>query len=396
MTRIATSTAHHDDEGVALRQAYARLRDELGGAPSWTMIGWSASYDPTKLQGVWEGGALHGLTSSMGTMTQAGAHMGEGLSLFGIRDEEGAYGVGAAEIGDDAEAAAQDALVRALEDAERHGQLPSLLWVSCSPGHEESVISGLEEMVGEGVVITGGSAADDAIEGKWRLLDGRSCFGDGVVVTAMFPSFRHAALFQSGFQPTPHSGEVTSAEGRLLREIDGRPAAEVYDEWTGGAISAQRDAGNGRILGETSLHPLGRVVGEIQGTHHYALSHPASVEPGGALSLFTDVGVGERLCLMEGSVDRVVARAGHIIEQTRRLHDVASEQLLGALVIYCAGCMMTVPDRLDEVVEGVNASLEGAPFLGAFTFGEQGRFLGGQNRHGNLMVAALLMYEAAE
>jgi hypothetical protein len=120
------------------------------------------------------------------------------------------------------------------------------------------------------------------------------------------------------------------------------------------------------------------------------------VEPGGALSLFTDVGVGERLCLMEGSVDRVVARAGHIIEQTRRLHDVASEQLLGALVIYCAGCMMTVPDRLDEVVEGVNASLEGAPFLGAFTFGEQGRFLGGQNRHGNLMVAALLMYEAAE
>jgi hypothetical protein len=35
----------------------------------------------------------------------------------------------------------------------------------------------------------------------------------------------------------------------------------------------------------------------------------------------------------------------------------------------------------------------GAPFLGAFTFGEQGAITDGANRHGNLMVSGLVFGE---
>jgi hypothetical protein len=38
----------------------------------------------------------------------------------------------------------------------------------------------------------------------------------------------------------------------------------------------------------------------------------------------------------------------------------------------------------------LSASVGGKPFLGAFTFGEQGCFVGGENRHGNLMIATLV------
>jgi len=56
--------------------------------------------------------------------------------------------------------------------------------------------------------------------------------------------------------------------------------------------------------------------------------------------------------------------------------------------------MFTVKQRMDEVVSNLRSALgEETPFLGAFTFGEQGCFFGGENRHGNLMVSLVLFFE---
>jgi len=57
-----------------------------------------------------------------------------------------------------------------------------------------------------------------------------------------------------------------------------------------------------------------------------------------------------------------------------RTGDVAPSDIAGGLVIYCAGCMLTVQDQMDNVVGHLNDALEGRPFLGSFTFGEQGWF----------------------
>jgi len=52
--------------------------------------------------------------------------------------------------------------------------------------------------------------------------------------------------------------------------------------------------------------------------------------------------------------------------------------------------MLSVRPRLSEVVGKVSAALGGAPFLGTFTFGEQGPILGAGNRHGNLMISCII------
>jgi len=41
--------------------------------------------------------------------------------------------------------------------------------------------------------------------------------------------------------------------------------------------------------------------------------------------------------------------------------------------------------------EGLRQALGGRPFLGNFTFGEQGAFLDKQNRHGNLMISVVAL-----
>jgi hypothetical protein len=52
--------------------------------------------------------------------------------------------------------------------------------------------------------------------------------------------------------------------------------------------------------------------------------------------------------------------------------------------------MLAVQDDMPEVANNLNRSLGGRPFLGTFTFGEQGCFLEGENYHGNLMISVVI------
>jgi hypothetical protein len=48
-----------------------------------------------------------------------------------------------------------------------------------------------------------------------------------------------------------------------------------------------------------------------------------------------------------------------------------------------------VQSELQRVVDGLRKPLHNRPFLGVFTFGEQGCLTRGDNRHGNLMISVV-------
>ena len=113
------------------------------------------------------------------------------------------------------------------------------------------------------------------------------------------------------------------------------------------------------------------------------------------MHLFTDVSVGEGLVCMSGSVDALVERAGNVVRAAMTHADIGAEETTAGLIIFCAGCFLTVKGRIDEAHRNVKQAMGGRPFLAAFTFGEQGRILDVGNRHGNLMISTLLFSEAA-
>jgi hypothetical protein len=144
---------------------------------------------------------------------------------------------------------------------------------------------------------------------------------------------------------------------------------------------------------QTGLHPLGRIVGAIGGVPYFQLSHPDSVTPEKGMTLFTDVALGEEVFLMQGNPESLVTRAGRLARSVSQSGAAEHAIVAGAMVIYCAGCMLTIRERMPDVVASLRAGLgEGVPFLGAFTFGEQGCFLGGENRHGNLMISLMVFW----
>ena len=359
------------------------LISELNSPPDLLIIYYSEGYDiaglTARIRTRLPDTAMHGGTSCTGAMTEKGvaSHADQGIALLGISDPSGSYGVGSADIGNDPVKAAESALNGALEQANCPGEVPAMVWLTAAPGHEESIIRGIANILGNDVPVAGGSSGDNSVSGNWKQFTREDVCTDSVVVTVLFPSTEILFAFHSGYEPTGTKGVITRAGGymatgskgiateasrRVLTEIDGSPAAEVYNAWTNGKISDQIRAGGGNILQQSTLHPLGRVAGYIGEIPYYQLSHPDSVTADGAMTLFSDICKGDEIVMMQGTTDSLISRAGRVALSTLETNMTAPEDIAGAVVVYCAGCMLAVRDRLDEVVESFRAALPGVPF----------------------------------
>ena len=348
-------------------------------------------HDGTKihafLRNLFPGTAFLGGTSCSGVMTDARLWDKNSIGLLLIDDAEGQYGVSAAAFTDDPAATARAALHAALKHASRPGELPALIWVYQAPGHEEETMDGLRSVVGDRCPIIGGSSADDAVISLWHQIGPEGLFENGIAVAVLFPSGGIGTAFQGGYEPAGPSGIVTKGRGREIVEIDGKPAARVYDEWSNGILGDKIERG-GNVLKETTMHPLAVETGDIRGVPQYLLIHPNAVTPDGALTTFAAIEEGTHVYSMRGNRKRLMERAGHVAAQAVAQLPGGPDWLAGGLMVYCAACQMAVGDQMRDVAHEVADNFRQRPFLGCFTFGEQGCICE-HNAHGNLMISAV-------
>eukprot|EP00928_Gymnodinium_smaydae_P042193 TRINITY_DN28446_c2_g1_i1.p1 TRINITY_DN28446_c2_g1~~TRINITY_DN28446_c2_g1_i1.p1 ORF type:complete len:404 (-),score=51.13 TRINITY_DN28446_c2_g1_i1:190-1401(-) len=156
----------------------------------------------------------------------------------------------------------------------------------------------------------------------------------------------------TGYNPTGKDGIITKVDGpRHILEIDNRPAATVYNEWTGGEWSKflEDKSEDSNILGPSSLYPLGQVLGEgPDGDLVYRSMHPhLLVKDTMSVTLFSDVMPGEKVVMMTGTKDNIVNRISTIASNIVRDAEFGLPELRGALVVFCAGCMMYASDSMD-------------------------------------------------
>lgn len=336
---------------------------------------------------------IMGCSSCQGIMTEHGYHSADGLALacWALWDESGAYGCALAPLQEDIDAVVADLLQTAIARSERPGELPSLVWLHASPGCEEQLMMAIEQRLGSSVAIVGGSAAHNLRRHSGQVLTQDGWLAQGVALTLFYPSCQVATQFHSTYMPAGPRGVVTRAEKRKLLEIDQRPAAEVYNEWTNGLLASV--APGAYVLAETTLFPLARQVGWQAGLSYYKLSHPEVVTARGGLRLFTEIHEGETVILMQGDRSRLLERAVRSSDLYPGPGEV--EQIAG-LNIFCAGCMLTLDSAMDEVVDSWSLARQGTPFIAPYTFGEQGRFRGGENAHGNLMISTVVFFRQRE
>ncbi|MBU2112294.1 MAG: FIST C-terminal domain-containing protein [Gammaproteobacteria bacterium] len=311
------------------------------------------------------------------------------LAILQFVEVKGSFGIAsrhstAQTVIEDTKAALQDA----LEAARKPGELPALIWCSPSPGLEEGLLTGIRQMVGDHVPVFGGSCADNDVSANWCMFDGQQLIQSGFIIAVLFPSVPVSYYFSCGYEETPYSSTITAANIRQLISLDNRPAAEVFNNWRERSGKPLLEVGP--VLAQSTFSPLGRLV-KLHDVNMALLSHPAYIRSDGSIDLFSEVKIGERITFMQGDSELLVERAGTVSriaqQQLGHLHDCLPQ---AAIIIFCAGCMLAIPDDINRVHRSIKQALPDVPFIGGYTFGEQGRFADGINRHGNLMISAIV------
>lgn len=324
-----------------------------------------------------------GCTSFSGLCLPTGFTRGVGVLAFEERDNIQAA---ATLITCNSHTARSSAERAATHLEQQLGGPPDMLLMHATPRCEETLLEGIHARF-PATPVFGGSAADDTVSGDWFVFHGGRASQNGAVFVGFRSPRRINGGFVSGYLPSEHRGVVTRAEGRIVHEIDGQPAALVYNQWTNGAISARLATG-GRILTETNLLPLARNVTQSTVMPRRVLVHPESViAKTGSLALFSRFQVGEEALLMTST-------ASGLLPRMRRATERAIEgniRARGALLVYCGGCLATTPNEGSAIGEHFRAVAGDVPFIGISTFGEQGNFFSrGPSYHGNLMCSAVV------
>ena len=367
---IGTGFSVKSNTSNAMQEAYENLLREMGGvAPQVCLCLLTSNHsgaEAVKSFTEISGGStlLAGGTSSRGVMTEKGFHSRDNtaLALWGLRDDHASppVGVGGRPLGTDPCRAAREAAQDALASLNME---PDLIWLMGVPGHEEELLRGIDEVTGGKVPVVGGSAADNDVKGEWYTLCNGDVFAEGIVVVAFRSSDACVPVFDSAYTPSSRSAIITAVgeDSRKILELNGQPAAELYDQWTGGSISSVLQSGvGGDILSLTTLQPLGRkmVGGSSQS---YQLLHPDMVTKDGGLSLFANVEVGDELTLMVSSKANVVADLSNCVTRALLKRADFSQQriqsLLGFFLRVCRTWWRTLI-RFSEQLAALPASLD--------------------------------------
>ena len=245
-------------------------------------------------------------------------------------------------------------------------------------GVEEEFIKGIVSTVGNNSCIVGGSTGDD-LKFKRTYQFGNGVYTDAGVVTTLSSALKIGTGYGHPFYPTDAGAPVTKSRGRVVYELDGRPAVEIMKELLG-VEELTPDV--------FSKSPVGVKSSDVYG--EYIIKSPANVNPDGSITFYSEVPKGSYLTIMDTDKEYIVESFKKTI--LNAIHNAGDPEEIGAIVVFNCILRYLLTER-----EGINdlkiiRELVGdVPVIGFNTYGEQGSTLGGSIGHYNQTSTVLLL-----
>ena len=377
------------------------MKKGLKGTPKFAFVFTSINYDEKKLLNIINSllpeTKIYGGTASLGPMVP-NAYLGankQSLAILGVSSPKIVWGIGSSDLNKyKPEDAGEKAILAAINNAGKNtNEKPNIILITAAPGSEELIIKGIEKVTGKNVPIFGGSSGDNEITGKWKQFSGTNVYSNGVSLAVAYTNLKVAYAYETGYPVTEQTGVVTKAKKRIIYEIDNKPAAEVYNKWTGGVFEKQinKPGKVWGILNEAALYPIAKILRVPNREPFYLAVHPLSIHSDHSLEVFADMKNGDEIALLHGSWNILMNRFRTTPEQAMSRFQIKKGEGVFALYTFCAGSMLAIPKKeRPKMPLLLQSTIGNIPFIGNFTFGEQGFIPGIGNQHGNLVNSMVI------
>lgn len=362
MLQAATIRTDQKFTRAAGRQMGKALRKRLDSVPDACWL-FCAPLDGIAdlLQGVREGTG----TDQIIGCTSAGEISSDGLSLNSavlagiVSDQIDFEIVTVQELGKNSEAAGRQL-------AEAFSSTPNCLQIFSDglTGNGCAILKGIASVWGDRIPVTGGAAGDNDKFIKTLQFANDRIYTDSVCGIAFYGDFRLGTGISSGWAPIGVSKTVTKSRGKVVYELNGEPALNVYERFLG------QHADKLPAIGVE--YPLGFMnpSDDVDGQENYVLRATMSVDrKERSIAFAGEIPEGALVNLTCGDKSSILGAAETAARQARSAVGQALTK-----IIFCYSCMarkIVLGRRTGEEIKRVRTEFDGqVPLIGFYTYGE--------------------------
>ena len=247
------------------------------------------------------------------------------------------------------------------------------------------LVRGLNSVLPEDVVITGGLAGDGSrFQRTWVLQEG--CLqSEYVTAVGLYgDAVRIGHGCKGGWDIFGPERCVTRSEGNILFELDGKPALQLYKKYLGERAKELPAAG--------LLFPLALRTG-VDGDEKLVRTILAVDEDKQSMTFAGDIPQSSMVQLMRANFDRLVEGAGQAATLTGL--EKHGQQATFAIAISCVGRRLVLGERTEEEVEAtMDAFPHGTKQIGFYSYGELSPYVNGRcDLHNQTMTLTTISEE---
>jgi methyl-accepting chemotaxis protein len=344
-----------------LSELLPELRERLGDVP---LLAASSAGEFT------ERGDKHGATALFAVMGDYKVHVGMGRGL---------------------RAATRAAVAAALSSIP--AQVPdypyrtAIVMLDAIAGRSEEVTLLAAAMLGPDVRLAGGAASDDFQMKQTFVGCGVESGEDAVVVAVLFSKTPLGVGVCHGFAPFTDPLRVTRAEANVVKEIDGRPAWDVWIEKTRPRAIARGLDLSSLTREQESAFFLNYELSLNAGAE-LKMRVPLSRNDDGSLNFAC--GIPEGLVFRIADADPIESQVKAAREAARRAREqLGGRPVAGAVVFDCACRYTLLKEDFVRAIQGISDELGGASIAGFETFGEIALLAGDMSGYHNTTTVVL-------
>ena len=304
--------------------------------------------------------------------------------MMAMEDKNLTIGVAAHEAGKDSRAIGRRVAIEAVENA-KTTRAPAYFYMVASPKEEEEYLMGIQDVIGR-VPMFGGSAADDKVEGNWKIICNDKIFTDGVAVAFFYTDNEIITSFNGNYRETNNIGIITEVKNnRTLVSIDGISALRKYASWINKSPSSLIGT---KLLEASASKPLGvkDPLGNLTIIRHPMIGNDMGTKTttDDTITLGNKVVPKTAIIQLEATTDELIdASVNTLRDLKRQLYTTPAAYIL----IHSGNRKKVIGDRLEEVHKLLVKETKGVPFIMPFTFGEYGYDSHSANICGGLMLS---------